>query len=402
MKIAVFTDGYEPYISGVSTAVVHQTQRLKELGHSVKIFSPYPQTYKGETDQSPEHHQMVISIRWASVPNLWLGLPTFINSLLLVKKFSPDIIHLHTEGPSGLEGLICGYLLNIPCIGTFSTLFAHPSYLASYKLPTKRFFSMMVWRYQKWFFKKCDLTLCPSHTTKNLLIQNGFETNTHVLSYGIKVSRNKCFQTKEELREIYNCKNSLNLIYIGRIAKEKGIANLLEVFESLCLKFQNLRFIIIGEGNFATNLTSHIEKSKYKHQYIYLGAIPNRELIEMGLYRLGDIFVTASETETEGIAMREAMSFGLPVVTVNANAAMETVLHGNNGFLAQPNDVLEMIDLCQKILINPKLLNQLSCNAIKSSQEYKNEVVVDKLIACYQSVIKQSEIYKKKYYEQSY
>src|SRR5438105_3800678 len=107
MRLAIFTDGFPPYISGVATAVVNQTEHLARIGHEILIISPSPTIYGRLLKKldGVRIHRMGLSIRWPFLQQLWVGIPTFIKSYLLLRRFQPDVIHLHMEGAAGLEGL---------------------------------------------------------------------------------------------------------------------------------------------------------------------------------------------------------------------------------------------------------------------------------------------------------
>jgi glycosyltransferase involved in cell wall biosynthesis len=388
MKISIFTDGFSPYISGVTTAVVSQVAHLAERGHEMSIVSPSPShaalwlAEHGRVQIS----RMALSIRWPFLNGLWLGIPTLINSLTLLKNFAPDIVHLHSEGAAGLEGLLASRLLGLPVIGNFSTLFANQEYLSSYHIPSGPFFQRLMWQYQSWFFNSCDLVIAPSRTTRDLLQNSGLIREIKVVSNGTVQPTGHYKLSKKDLRQQYGCADSFNLIYVGRVSKEKSLEIALAAFDKVCKKYIQVRFIIIGDGNYMSQLKRHISKATNKNQYILLGEIPHDDLIGLGLFRLGDVFVMPSKTETEGIAMREAMAFELPVIAVAANASAEVVSHAFNGLLATPDSVDEIALLLEEVLNNPEQLSKMSDNAGKTANEYWVKYTVRQLEEIYSSI----------------
>jgi glycosyltransferase involved in cell wall biosynthesis len=392
MRILVFTDGFPPYISGVTTAAVNQVAHLADRGHDVVIVSPSPSNVAlrlAEHDRV-QINRMTLSLRWPFLNGLWLGIPTFLKSLALLKSFAPDIVHLHSEGAAGLEGLLASRLLGLPIIGNFSTLFASQEYLRSYHIPSGPFFQWLMWRYQRWFFNSCDLVIVPSKTVRDLLQSRGLMREIEIVSNGTDQPTGKYEHSMKDLRRQYGCSDTFNLIYVGRVSKEKSLGVALAAFDKISKKYSQARFIIIGDGNYMSQLRRHIAKATNQSQYILLGEIPHDDLIGLGLFRLGDVFVMPSKTETEGIAMREAMAFGIPVIAVAANASAEVVSHAFNGLLATPDSSEEIALLLEELLGRPQQLAMMSKNAGKTANKYWVKYTVGQLEEIYSSLAKQN------------
>jgi 1,2-diacylglycerol 3-alpha-glucosyltransferase len=389
MRIAIFTDGFPPYISGVATAVVNQIEQLAQLGHQIIVISPFPTVYSGSAGklECVRIYRLGLSLRWPFLPQLWLGVPTCIKSLFLLKKFQPDVIHVHTEGAAGLEGLISAYLLKLPVIGNFNTLYADRNYLYSYLFLSGVWIQRLVWLYQKLFFNNCNVVIAPTQTIRDLLLKQGFTREIEILSYGIESISKEYRYSTEDIRAKYDCKNSFNILYIGRISFEKNIEILVSAFEKLCQYHSHLKFIIIGEGNWMSLLRQKIKLSPNCDKYIFLGGVPHERLIKLGLYRLGDIYLSASKTETEGIAMREAMVYGLPVLAVKANASSEIVIHEYNGFLLDPDSIDEFTSSIEQLSKDSVLLKKMGKQAIQSVDAYTIKKVVERLVEIYSSTI---------------
>ena len=134
-------------------------------------------------------------------------------------------------------------------------------------------------------------------------------------------------------------------------------------------------------------LRQKIKLSPNCDKYIFLGGVPHERLIKLGLYRLGDIYLSASKTETEGIAMREAMVYGLPVLAVKANASSEIVIHEYNGFLLDPDSIDEFTSSIEQLSKDSVLLKKMGKQAIQSVDAYTIKKVVERLVEIYSSTI---------------
>jgi glycosyltransferase involved in cell wall biosynthesis len=84
-----------------------------------------------------------------------------------------------------------------------------------------------------------------------------------------------------------------------------------------------------------------------------MGAVPNHQLISRNLYRLGDVFVTASTTENQPVSILEALSFGLPLIGPRAKGLPEMILDGVNGRLTEPKDIESLARAMNEVVRDP-------------------------------------------------
>ena len=105
------------------------------------------------------------------------------------------------------------------------------------------------------------------------------------------------------------------------------------------------------------------------------------------LYKIGDVFATGSEVETQGIVLIEAAASGLPLVAVNKGAVAEVCITNENGFLCEPGNVSEFADALVTILSDIKLRQKFSKNSVKIASEHDFEKTLDKFINIYNRVI---------------
>ena len=116
----------------------------------------------------------------------------------------------------------------------------------------------------------------------------------------------------------------------------------------------------------------------------FLGKVLPPDLYE--LYKIGDVFATASEIETQGIVLIEAAACGLPLSAVDKGAVSEVCRNGENGYLCQPGNVAEISEAMVKILSDNKLREKFAKNSIKIAHEHDFEKTLDKFINIYRYV----------------
>ena len=117
----------------------------------------------------------------------------------------------------------------------------------------------------------------------------------------------------------------------------------------------------------------------------FLGRVLPPDLYE--LYRVGWLFATASEIETQGIVLIEAAATGLPLIAVNKGAVAEVCITDENGFLCHPGDIKGIAESMVKILSDTKLREKFSKNSVKIAGEHDFEKTLDRFINIYHRVI---------------
>jgi glycosyltransferase involved in cell wall biosynthesis len=111
------------------------------------------------------------------------------------------------------------------------------------------------------------------------------------------------------------------LIFVGRLEANKGVLELLAIFEALAAEFPDLRLRIVGDGPLRQALVARLERAGLADRATFLGAVP-AERVQQEL-RAADLFVFPSHYESFGIAILEALAVGLPVVSSDLPATRE-------------------------------------------------------------------------------
>jgi 1,2-diacylglycerol 3-alpha-glucosyltransferase len=98
----------------------------------------------------------------------------------------------------------------------------------------------------------------------------------------------------------------------------------------LSKKFNNIKFLVIGDGPDLDNMKNIASHSDFHNSVIFAGKIPFTEIPLY--YQLGDLFLTASKTETQGLTVIEAMSASIPVICIEDESFVDIVVSGLNGY----------------------------------------------------------------------
>lgn len=354
MRIGFFTDTFLPQTNGVVNSIESFGSELAKRGHEVHVFAP--------KTSSREHCGMKIhscaGISFRPYPEFKIGVP--------VKFKVPQLDIVHTHGPFSLGwyGLRVAKKQKIPRISTFHTpISEYVRYLSPFG---KRTLQKLAWKYCFLHYNYYDAVITPSAAVRDMLtkvrvpievIPTGIDTDFfHPIAQ--KTSRKKLGITADRV-----------LLYLGRISGEKKIETVIKAAP------KNATLYVVGKGPALEKL-----KKSATSNVIFTGYVPN-ELVPY-YYSAADFFVTASESETQGIVLAEAMACSAPVVAANALAVPEIVANGKNGFLFEPGNSAELAELMEK-----RCTAALRKNARATAEKYSKEKCTDKLEKFYESML---------------
>lgn len=171
--------------------------------------------------------------------------------------------------------------------------------------------------------------------------------------------------------------DSKNLVAIGRLSKEKGFDDLLKLFKKISIKHPDWKLNIVGDGMEKNNLLDLAKELKLGDKVVFHG-YQNKDYINNILLE-SSIYVMTSHTESFGLVLIEAMSYGVPCISyTSAQGANEIISDGETGYLIKNRGEDEMIEKIELLIENEKLRNKLGKNARLRSKNYSNGVVLDK------------------------
>ena len=363
MKIAYFTDTYEPQINGIALSIKLDVENLRKRGHEVHIFCPYG-------PKKNKYIHTIFSKRFRKYSEYMVGVPPpdLIKEIIKIK---PDIIHLHTPVTIGLSGLIVAKLFNIPIIASYRTIFKdYINYIVPDKIGVP-----FITNYTRWFFNNSSIIITHNKSMKRLLKKNKIKKPIKILPAPINPNViSKKFKKKNK---------KLTILYVGRLCKEKRIEVILDAFKDISKKM-NAELIIIGEGPNEKELRFLSKKYKINKNVRFKGYLKHKEL--KGIYSTADIFVSASKIETHGLVVLEAMANGCPVIAGKALGFKEIIKHGKNGFLFDnKSDLSEKIMLLSK---NKKLRDKLIKESLKTAEKYNYKNYIKSLEKIYYNLYK--------------
>jgi glycosyltransferase involved in cell wall biosynthesis len=383
MKIAIFTDTFFPQVNGVVRVVDLSARGLVELGHEVMVVAP-----SSETDADIAARKLgyrVMRVKSIPVP-LYPGERLSWGSKDLYRAigaFQPDILHVHTPFLVGRVARKIKRRLDIPLVGTHHTFFDH--YLKYIGLDIQSIRELS-WRFTVGFYNHCDLNLLPTKALLDAMVLHGLVSPARTLKNPVETALFEPFETEEQ-RMAYKKQAGYSgptMVYMGRIAYEKSLDDVVSALAMARTKVPDLRLIMVGDGPDRARLEANVRSRGLSGVVDFVGTKHGTRLRDE--IRMHDIFVSAATSENMPVSVLEAMSAGLPVAAVAALGMPEIVLDGKTGLLAPIGDIPKLAENIVRIVTNPALRAELSRAAHCMALEHKPATIAKTLAAEFTSM----------------
>ncbi|MBU3179451.1 glycosyltransferase family 4 protein [Clostridium estertheticum] len=365
MKVGLFTDTYYPQINGVATSVLTLKENLEMRGHQVYVFT----TTDPKADSKEINVCRVPSIPFLSERRVGM----FYNPRLskFIKRLGLDIIHTNTEFSLGIFGRAMARELNIPFLHTYHTIYEDYTHYIGKLGVFDPIAKMAVRKISISFCNSADKVIVPTGKVKDLLLSYNIKQDILIIPTGIEL--NKFSKNIYNPGIVQNLRVNLGIgendkviLYIGRISKEKNIEEILLTLKTYLKDKKNVKFVLIGDGPEKNILEDMAKEFGIYKQTVFAGERPWNDI---GMYyQIGDVFVSTSQSETQGLTYIEALASGLPVVA-KSDECLNGVLEDNvNGYAFHNQD--DFVRSLDSILYNDLKQERLSLGAIKSTRKF--------------------------------
>jgi 1,2-diacylglycerol 3-alpha-glucosyltransferase len=380
MKIAMFTETFLPQVNGVVTSICSFSEELRKEGHEVHIFTTErkgTRNYRGV----PVHRFR--SVSFVPYPEYKVALfPVGANKI--IKKGNFDLVHTHGPFSMGWAGVYSAKRNKLPLLSTFHTpVSEYVPYLFGNR--RRRFIFLgkkLAWRYCRRHYGYYNCVITPSNVIRDLLLEQGIEKPMDVIMTGIDLDK---FDSagKVDVRKKYKIGESTYLFHAGRISYEKNIDIIIDALA--ILDDPEIKLVITGRGPPLKHLQKHAKEKEVENNVIFTGYVPQKDLVN--LYREALVSVIASEAETQGLVVLEAMACSTPVIGANYLAIPETLVDGKNGLLFTLDDDNDLSEKMNRMISDGNLRKKLSNGARKTAEENSMEMWTEKLVKVYNKYI---------------
>lgn len=368
LRVAMFTNNYLPFIGGVPISIERLRKGLETLGDAILIVCP---RYRDQPQQESNVVRVPSLLAMGEKREFRLANIFLARIRKQLRAFKPDIIHLHHPIWLGSLGLFVARRLKVPAVYTYHTRLEHYAHFVP--LPGNLFRNLISHELIKHFANKCDGVIVPTYSTEEYLRMIGVKSPTFVQPTGIEYQK---FQEVDDgdvrkLRESLNIGDETVFVSVSRLSNEKNIDFMIDAIDELRQRTDRpFRFLMIGEGHQRERLQQRIDELGLQDCFTLVGSIPPDEMANW--YHLGDAFLFASKSETQGMVILEAMAAGLPVVAVRSSGIDDVVRHGFNGFKT-PEKQDQWCERVQQLLEDEALRKELAAHALEFAADYSVE-----------------------------
>ena len=324
MKVLITTDWYAPVINGVVTSVLLLQRELEKLGHEVRVvtLSNNLHTYKDGN---------VYYMGSVSANKIYPGARLKINrnrSLLHeLVAWRPDVIHSQCEFSSFRVAYALSSRLGVPIVHTYHTVYEDYTHYFS---PSVRVGKAVVSVFSRWICGRTACVIAPSKKVEKLLREYGVRCRIEVIPTGVDLGAYRQEPDGERMAALRRRwalpEDRSVLLYLGRMAKEKNLEQLIDQIAAAGRR--DVTLLLVGDGPDREEVLDYARGRGL--DVIFTGMVPHGEVADY--YRLGDLFVTASTSETQGLTYFEALAAGVPVLCRRDPCVDGVVEDGVNGW----------------------------------------------------------------------
>lgn len=378
MKILITTDWYSPAVNGVVTSVLNLKKQLEEQGHEVRVLT-LAQAGKDGAKYGICPFRQEGNVWYLSsfgVGRIYPGARLLAGSsrgtVREMVDWKPDVVHSQCEFVTfGLAKRIAKKT-GARFLHTYHTVYEDYTHYFS---PSRAFGRKQAAWFSRQVLKSVDGVIVPTEKVKNLLESYGVVKPIFTVPTGIDCDRFAAAHLEAGSKAM----DAPSLVSVGRLAKEK---NLEEIVSWLaCPRGQQYSWLIVGDGPCREALENQVKRLGLEERVFFAGMVKPEQVARW--YQKGRVFVSASESETQGLTYLEALAGGIPAVCRKDPCLDGVIENGRNGW--QYRNKTEFFDALEK-LAYPGAYYEMSRQAQVMAAKFDQKIFGKRVLEAYLSV----------------
>jgi len=367
MNIAQVSPYDYSYPGGVNTHISQLSIQLAKMGHHINVLAPC--SNKKALPNTEGIIPLGKTIPWISNGSVaritisWWLLPK-VKTTLEEGRF--DIMHFHEPLFPSLPWMVLPQSRSIN-VATFHAYYGR---------------SIGYWFWKPlctWYYKKIDGKIAVSESAKGF-VSSYFPGDYNIIPHGVDLER---FSTEvapiEEL-----CDGKLNILFVSRLEKRKGITYLLKAYQRVKEEIPQSRLIVVGPGN-TSRYKDWVNEVNLK-DVVFTGHVSYSDLPRY--YRTADVFcIPATGQESFGIVLLEAMAAGKPIVASNIPGFASVLDHDVEGLLVPPKDKEALAEALLSLLKDQDLRQQMGIAGRNKAERHGWESVAQRTMDYYMDIL---------------
>ena len=359
---------YPPALGGMEQVVQSLARLQHQLGMDVEVVTSNHATNGSRCEDEPFP---VARLRSADMANTTI-MPGLLRRLSPLSRDA--LIHLHISSAYTPEMV----WLHARRTGAMYLAHVHIDFLASSRA------GVLLGPYKKLILRRvlCDATavLVPTDDYRILIAEK-----YGIAPQRILVIRNGTdHEITESPRQLSLTNRKRQLIFVGRLSVQKNIPLMLDAMAAYVRRYgRDVGLVIVGDGETRADVRARITRLGLSDIVTLSGPKHGQEL--QSAYEQSDLLLLTSTNESFGLVLIEAMTKGLPIVSVNIPAVRNVVANGVNGILADPK-ADSLADAVNTLLANQDLYAMVSRNNLRTARGYGWQAVAQDMAAIYNSL----------------
>ncbi len=381
MKILITTDLFTTETNGVVTSVHNLSEELKAKGHDVKILTLSDNMHSHRDGNTYYIRSIPLGVVYPDV-----RMPISFRHKLIKEliRWHPDVIHSQCEFFSYQFALYISKRTGAPIVHTYHTLYEQ---YVTYVVPSKRFGRRMVRTLSRRRLKRASAVIAPTPKVEDALRGYGLANPISVVPSGISLEQHKKRITKSERNEARRklgiSEEQTVLINLGRLGTEKNLEEIVYMFKTAASENPSLVLMFVGDGPAKEQLEKLAKKLELDKMVIFTGMVPPSEVQKY--YQLGDIFVSASTSETQGLTYVEAAANALPLLCRKDPCLRGVLIDGKNGY--SYSDEKQFLTGLNKILQSPEWITKAKKASEEIAESFDKKHFGDAVEELYESIV---------------
>jgi len=374
VRVALFTNNYLPFCGGVTTSVETLRRGLEARGHETWVFAP---RFPGAGDGAGRVVRYP-SIPAATYPEFAIAIPFAPAIARRVRALDFDVFHAHHPFLLGPAARRLARRQGRPLVFTYHTRYDK---YAHYVPVRRSLVEALAVRLSTAFAARADAVIAPSALVRDELLARGVRAPIAVVPTGVDLGWFSPGDRATARRQLGLPADGPILLYVGRLDREKSVDRILLAFERIAGTVPAVRLVLVGHGTEAARLRRLAAALPVAERIHFLGVRPHRALVPC--YRAADLFLFASETETQGLVLAEAAACGLPAVAVDAPGCEEVVADGESGVLTK-GEPTALAEAAIGLLLDRERLRVMARRAREIAvQEFDAGLQIERTLAVY-------------------
>ena len=359
LRVLLTTDWWEPVVNGVVASVQTLRRELLALGCDVRVLT----LSQGLRTRNEEGVYRLGSVSASMVyDRARIGMPSGRRVLREILRWSPDVVHSQAEFSTYVWARRIARTLSVPLVHTYHTIYEDYTH---YYSPSRTVGRKVVATLSRRILSGTDAVIAPTLKVARLLSDYGVRRPVHVVPTGLDLERFRPATTEAERADVAALRARLGIgpeqqvvVSVSRLAKEKNLDEVLDHFAALDRPGTVL--VLVGDGPYRAELEERADRLGIGDRVRLPGEVDPSEVQRW--YRLGDVFVSASLSETQGLTFIEALASGVPLVCRRDPSLAEVILDGRTGW--QVDTAEEFVARLGTVLDDARLREQMSAAAI--------------------------------------